>query len=156
MKKTIATAVITAVTTAAIAVGCFAGCAKKNDNKQTASAYLDQDGNTIETTVDLSDGYSCDFVRGAVYLYDQEDKEDVEAVALGITLEEEVYSDYLKAAEKDTNKREFNGGLMFQEDNTMIYITKVSTDSYFGVFAENATSAQMEKYVSRFTVAPEF
>lgn len=45
---------------------------------------------------------------------------------------------------------------MFQEDNTMIYITKVSTDSYFGVFAENATSAQMEKYVSRFTVAPEF
>lgn len=155
MKKTIATAVITAITTAAIAVGCFAGCAKK-DSKQTASAYLDQEGKSIEATVDISDGYSCDFARGAVYLYDQENKEGVEAVAMGISLGEEVYSDYLKTAEADANKKELNGGLMFQADNTMIYITKVSTDSYFGIFADNVTSAQMEKYVSRFTVAPEF
>ena len=150
MKKTIATAVITAVTTAAIAVGCFAGCARK-DSKQTASAYLDQEGKSIEATVDISDGYSCDFARGAVYLYDQENKEGVEAVAMGISL-----GDYLKTAEADANKKELNGGLMFQADNTMIYITKVSTDSYFGIFADNVTSAQMEKYVSRFTVAPEF
>ncbi len=155
MKRTIATAIITAIVTAGIAAACFAGCAKKSV-RQTATAYLDQDGNTVEATVDLSDGYSCDFSRGAIYLYDRENREGVDSVALGITLEYETYRDYLKDSEADADRKDLNGGIMFHADGTMVYITRVSDSSYFGVFAENTTPAQMEKYIARFSVAPEF
>ena len=155
MKKTIATIAITAITTVVIAAACFAGCAKKSV-KQTASAYLDQEDNTITATVDLTDGYSCDFARGAVYLYDKENKEGVDAVAIGITLDEEVYNDYLKASKNDEKAKEINGGVMYQADGEMIFITKVSDNAYFGIFAQDTTASKMEKIVERFEVAPGY
>ena len=156
MKRTIATVVTTAIVTAAISIACFAGCSKKS-NKQTATAYLNQEGPTIEATVDLSKGYSCDFARGAIYLYDQENNEGVEAVALGITLSEEVYNDYLNESKMaDANAKDFNGGVMYKADDQMVFITKVGEDAFFGVFADDATPSQMENLVNRFSVAPEF
>ena len=155
MKRTIVTAVITAIVTAAITAACFAGCAKKS-TKQTASVYLDQEGNTVTATVDLSDGYSCDFSRGAVYLYDQENKEGVDSVAIGITLGQDTYEDYLAAAKADANSKEINGGIMYQADGEMNFIKPVGDSAYFGIFSQNATPSQMEKLVERFEVAPEF
>ncbi len=155
MKKTIATAVTTAIVTAAISIACFAGCANKS-GKQTATAYLDQDGTMVEATVDLSKGYSCDIAKGAVYLYDQENKEGIEPVAMGITLEEDVYNDYVKEAKNDTDAKGIKDGIMYKSDSDMIYITKVSDSAYFGVFAHDATPKQMEKLINRFEVNPGF
>lgn len=150
MKKTIATIAITAVVTAAIAAACFAGCARKSV-KQTATAYLDQDGNTITATVDLAGGYSCDIARGAIYLDDKDD-----TVAMGLTLDKEVFDDYAAAAKECADSKELNGGVMYEGDGQMIFIKAVGNSAYFGVFAENTTPAQMEKLVERFDVAPEF
>ena len=154
MKRTIAIAATTAIVTAAISIACFAGCAKKS-GKQTASAFLDQEGTPVEATVDLSKGYSCDIARGAVYLYDKENKEGVDAVAIGISLGQDTYNDYLAAAKANANSKEVNGGIMYQADGQMIFIQTVGTSAYFGVFADNVTPAQMEKLVARFTVVPE-
>jgi len=151
MKKTIATIAITAITTVVIAAACFAGCAKKSV-KQTASAYLDQEDNTITATVDLTDGYSCDFARGAVYLQDEKGNE----VAMGLTLGQDLYEEYAAAAKEDANSKEIDGGVMYQRDGEMIFVKTVGNSAYFGVFAQNATPAQMEKLVERITVAPEF
>ena len=151
MKRTIVTAVITAIVTAAITAACFAGCAKKS-TKQTASVYLDQEGNTVTATVDLSDGYSCDFARGAVYLQDK----DNASAAIAITLEQDVYEDYLSAAKADANSKEIGGGIMYQADGEMSFIKPVGESAYFGIFSQNATPAQMEKLIERFEVAPEF
>ena len=150
MKKTIATIAITAITTVVIAAACFAGCAKKSV-KQTASAYLDQEDNTITATVDLTDGYSCDFARGAVYLQDEKGNE----VAMGLTLGQDVYEEYA-AANADANSKEIAGGVMYQGDGEMVFVKTVGDSAYFGVFAQNATPAQMEKLIERFAVAPEF
>lgn len=155
MKRTIAIAATTAIVTAAISIACFAGCAKKS-GKQTASAFLDQEGTPVEATVDLSKGYSCDIARGAVYLYDKENKEGVDAVAIGIILDEEVYNDYLKASKNDEEAKEINGGVMYQADGEMIFITKVSDNAYFGIFAQDTTASKMEKIVERFEVAPGY
>jgi len=151
MKKTIATIAITAIVTAAIAAACFAGCAKKSV-KQTAEAYLDQEGATITATVDLSDGYSCDIARGAIYLQDDKDN----SVAMGITLDQDVFEEYAEAAKADANSKEIAGGVMYQGDGEMVFVKTVGDSAYFGVFADNATPAQMEKLVERFAVAPEF
>jgi len=154
MKKTIATAVITAIVTAAIAIACFAGCSKKSV-KQTATVYLDQEENSVEATIDLSDGYSCEFARGAVYLYDQEIKDDVSPVVIGITLDQEVYNDYLESSKSDANRKDLGGGVLFQADGQFIHISRIDDSRYFGIFGENTTPSQMEKYVARFNVVPE-
>lgn len=153
MKRTIATVITTVIVTAAIALALFAGCAKKNGTvKQTASAYLDQDGNTITVTVDLTDGYSCDFSRGAVYLIDDKGYEGVYA----ITLDEIVYEEDLAIAKADPDSKEINGGIMYSEDGQMRYICTVGDSAYFGIFAEKITPAQMEKIIARFTAVPEY
>jgi hypothetical protein len=151
MKKTIATIAITAITTVVIAAACFAGCAKKSV-KQTASAYLNQEDNTITATVDLTDGYSCDFARGAVYLEDDKGN----SVAMGLTLGQDVYEEHVEAAKADANSKEIAGGVMYQGDGEMVFVKTVGDSAYFGIFAQNATPAQMEKLVERITVAPEF
>ena len=149
MKKTIATALTAIIATAILAIACFAGCAKKSEPvKQYASAYLDGENGVVVTTVDLSDGYSCEFTSGAVYLYDK----DANNAAIAITLDQEVYEDYVSHSQAASDCKEFKGGLMYKEDNTMVYICKVGDSEFFGIFADGANASQMESIVTRFDV----
>ena len=73
MKKTIATALTAIIALTILGIACFAGCAKKSEPvKQYSSAYLNGENGVVITTVDLTDGYSCEFSTGSVYLYDKE------------------------------------------------------------------------------------
>ena len=156
MKRTIASTLAALALTVGLAFACIAGCANKSEQvKQTATAYLDQTGNSVTATVDLSNGYSCDFARGAIYLYDQENKEGVPCVAMGITLDEQVYNDYIKASKEAKDSTEIKDGIMYSADGRMIYVCKVGEAGFFGVFAEHASPAQMESFISRFEVVPE-
>ena len=156
MKKIIAVALTAIIVTASIAFACFADSAKKNvKTRQTATAYLDQEGNTVTAKMDLTGGYSCDFARGAVYLYDQEDKEGVPCVAMGITLDEEVYNDHMKAAKEAKDCTEYKGGVMYTEEGHMRYLCRIGEKAYFSVFAEKANQKQMKALVDRFNVTPD-
>jgi D-alanyl-D-alanine carboxypeptidase len=100
--------------------------------EQTASAYLDQDGNEVRVTVDLTDGWSADFARGAVYLYDGKADENAEAVAIGITLDEEVFNEYVATAPEQDNYREFARSFAYtEEDGTNDYFFSLGPDAYF-------------------------
>ena len=152
MKKSVAIATTTVISAAVIGLAIFAGCNVKNNNhKQTVSGYLDQAGNTIDATVDVSDGYSADFARGAIYLYEKNDKN----VAIGMTLDKEVYDEYFAQAQADKDHKEVNGGVIFKADGQMGYICPVGESAYFAVFSEEVTAAQMESIAQRFTVTPE-
>ena len=149
MKKTIATALTAIIATVVLATACFAGCAKKSEPvRQYASATLRTENSEFITTVDLSDGYSCEFTSGAVYLYDK----DAKNVAIAISLEQDTYEDYASHAQAASDCKEFKGGVMFTEDNQMIYICKVGDSAFFGIFAEGANASQMESIVTRFDV----
>ena len=151
MKKTIVTALTAIIATATIATACFAGCAKKNETvRQYASANLSSEDSVIETTVDLRDGYSCEFSSGAVYLYDK----DANNTAIAITLEKDTYDDYASHSQAASDCKALNGGVMFTEDNQMIYICKAGDSGFFGIFAKGVNAAQMESIVTRFTVEP--
>ena len=153
MKKTIAIALTAIIVTTGIAIACFAGCAKKSEPvRQTASAYLNQEGTVVEATVDLTDGYSCDFARGAVYLHDGNNNTDP---AIGIVLEQENYEDHVVASQAAADRKDINGGFMYSADGQIFFITKVTDDVYFGIFAEGITTTQMESIIARFTVVPE-
>ena len=152
MKKTIATALTAIIALTILGIACFAGCAKKSEPvRQYASATLRTENSEIITTVDLSDGYSCEFTSGAVYLYDK----DANNAAIAITLDQDVYEDYVSHSQAASDCKEFKGGLMYKEDNAMVYICKVDDSAFFGIFAEGADASQMESIVTRFDTTTE-
>ncbi len=95
---------------------------------------------------------SCEFTRGAIYLFD---KSDGDAVAIAMTLEQDAYDDYAAAAGSASDRKDINGGVMFSADGKTIYICTVGDSAYFAIFADKVTTAQMEKYIARFNVVPE-
>ena len=135
MKKSLS--LIMALLLAFMMVGC--STQESEDTapvKQTASAYLDQDGTTVTVTVDLSNGWSCEFVRGAVYLYDGEIVEGKAPVATGMTLEKDVYKDYMKGAKDKDNYTEIENGVSYTEDGSSYTCFSVDDKAYFLITTE--------------------
>ena len=82
--------------------------------RQTATAYLDQDKDTaVKVTVDLTGGWSVQFARGAVYLYEGEAAEDAESTAMLITLDQDAYDGHLADAMEDEERKETAEGIYF-------------------------------------------
>lgn len=116
------------------------------EGKQSASATLDQDGNAVTVTVDLSDGWSAQFAKGAVYLYDGPRTEGVEPVAIGMTLDEDVYSDFMDGAQEHENYRTEDGITGYvDEDGTQMYLFEVGENSnvYFLISVEGETEGNL-------------
>ena len=90
MKKMIASILMASLLFALSLCAGGAGLAE-NEGRQVATAWLDQEGAEISIVVDLTGGWSVEFARGAVYLYDGNYSEDAESVAIGMTLEQEVF-----------------------------------------------------------------
>ena len=146
MKRTLCTLM------AVVMLLSLAACGTTNSGKQTASAYLDQEYEAaIEVTVDLSGGWSVEFVRGAVYLYDSEITETSESVAMLVTLDKEVYEEYLVEAMADDNRKETDGGIYFtQYEDEMGYLASVNDSAYVLITAKKA---DIEAIVARFTLS---
>ena len=129
---------------------CSSGNA--NSGKQTASAYLNQESDAaIEVTVDLSGGWSVEFVRGAVYLYDSEITETNDGVAMLVTLDKEVYEEDLEAAMADESHKEADGGVYYTYyEDEMGYLTSLNDSAYVLI---TANKADIEAIVARFTLS---
>ena len=152
MLKIVTISLVSVMAAGILAIGYFADCSNTADNRQNASAYLDQEGNTITATVDLRGGYSCEFTRRTVYLYDEEIHDDTEPVAVAVTLDKDVYDVYLAKAVSDPNHRSFGSGLIFSGEYNMIYIRQVGDNAYFGIFAEDSNMSEMESIARRFAL----
>lgn len=139
---------------AAVLLLSLAACSSGNVNsgKQTASAYLDQESDAaIEVTVDLSGGWSVEFVRGAVYLYDSEITETNDSVAMLVTLDKEVYEEDLEAAMADESHKEADGGVYYTYyEDEMGYLTSLNDSAYVLI---TANKADIEAIVARFTLS---
>lgn len=118
--------------TAAMAIGISTSsfAAAPFEGKQTVSSLLDQDENSVKVTIDLSDGWSAEFVQGAVYLYNGPADAENESVAMGLTLNEDVYLDYI-AADDASDYKEENGIVSYtEEDGTQDYFFEVDADEF--------------------------
>ncbi len=149
MKKTIC--VILAVCIVLSLAACGSG--NVNSGKQTASAYLDQsEAAVVKVTVDLSGGWSVEFARGAVYLYNGEITEGKESVAMLITLDKKVYEEHLAKAMAVGSRKEADDGIYFAGDgNQAAYLTALNDSAYILITAKE--KASMEAIVSRFMLA---
>ena len=88
-----------------LCTGCQSSKNETKEVKQTANAWISEDDVRTSATVDLTGGWSVEFATGAIYIYDKEITPNTDAVAMCITLSEEVYNDHLKEAkESDTYK----------------------------------------------------
>ena len=146
MKRTLCTLM------AVVMLLSLAACGTTNSGKQTASAYLDQEYEAaIEVTVDLSGGWSVEFVRGAAYIYDSEITDTNEGVAMLLTLDKEVYEEYLADAMADDNRKEADGGVYFTTDGDEPgYLTSLNDSAYVLIIANKA---DIEAVVARVTLS---
>ena len=122
-------------------------------NVQNASAYLEQDGHEVRLTVDLSDGWSVEFAHAAAYLYDGPNDGVKEAIAMGLTLEKQVYDEYLLNAEEMPGFRSDDGITTYlEEDGTQDYFFEVDGDSGAYFMVSVVPSADGDLIMSRFAV----
>lgn len=125
MKKLISMLLVLCVALA-LATGALA-----EGGVQTASAVLDRDGEAVVATVELTGGWSVEFAYGAFYLYDGEITEDSDVVAIGMTLEQDVYEEYLAEAEASDTYRELDDGVCYTVDDSICYVCPVGSSAYF-------------------------
>ena len=115
---------------AALLTGMTAVNTTAAEPAQTAAALLDQDANCVSVTVDLTGGWSVEFARGAFYLYDG--PTDSESTAIGLTLEKEVYDEYIEAARQDEDFREEDGVISYtEEDGSRSFFLSVGDEAWF-------------------------
>lgn len=125
----------------AIGISTSSFAATPFEGKQTVSALLDQNENIVKVTIDLSDGWSAEFVHGAVYLYNGPADAENKSVAIGLTLNEDVYLDYIAANDAPDYKEE-NGIVSYMEEGgTQDYFFEVDVDgsdsAYFMISVDN-------------------
>ena len=99
--------------------------------RQTASAVLDSESEAVIATVDLTGGWSVEFARGAFYLYDGEITEDSPAVAIGLTLDQEVYEEDLAEAKASDSYREVGDAVCYAADGSTYYLYAVGDAAWF-------------------------
>ena len=85
--------------------------------KSVANARLQEGNRSVMVTIDLSGGWSVEFAEGAFYLSDHEPSADSESVAIGITLADDVYQDYVDEANKSDSKKDVEGGISYVNDS---------------------------------------
>ena len=140
MKKILALATIASVFI--LGVTTFAA------GEQTASAHLDQDGNEVYVTVDLSDGWSADFDKDAVYLFDGQSED---AVAVGLTLDEEVYNEQIEIGKDQEDYTSDNGIVAFTHpEGSRDYYFTVGEEAFFMITVSKDFDG--DEVMARFTV----
>ena len=114
-----------------------------------AAAVLDEDTNPVFVKVDLNGGWDVRFASGALYLYDaalpqdEAEAEAMEAVAIGVTLEEDVFNEYKAEAEKSGSMRELENGFAYTAgDGTEDYFITVGDGAYFMIDTEPGTDGE--------------
>ena len=127
------------------------------EGKQTASGRLDQGENEVLVTVDLSDGWSAYFAPGAVYLYDGPTEKDKEAIAVGLTIDQEVYDGQLALAEEQKDFRMYDrfarmGGRFRGESRIAVQPFEETSDEIAGseIFSFSDISSAMDKVMDEF------
>lgn len=114
-----------------LALTLTAGVAVAEGGKQTASTVLDPDTEGVMVTVDLTGGWSVEFAGGALFLYDGEVTEDRRADAIGVTLEKNVYEEYLAEAADSDSRREIENGVCYTTEESTYYVIAVGSSAYF-------------------------
>ena len=103
-----------------------------SEGRQTASAILDQEENCVDVTIDLTGGWSVEFARGAFYLYDQEIVDGLECYAMGLTLDQEVYEEYIERGRAAESFAEADGVISYIDDNLeQLDLCTVGEDAFF-------------------------
>jgi D-alanyl-D-alanine carboxypeptidase len=157
MKNKMMKKIFAAGITAAMILGTTAAVHAETElmfkGKQSASGYLDQDGNEVLVTVDLSDGWSVEFAHGAVYLYDGPNDVGKEAAAVGLTIDEEVYNEQLAIAETQDDYRADDGITAYTEPaGSKNYFFAPGENSYFMIAVSENAEEDADAIMSRISV----
>ena len=135
-----------------LCTGCQSNKDKLKEVKQSATAWIQEGDVRTSATVDLTGGWSVEFAPGAVYLYDKEITPDTEAVAMCITLSEEVYNDHLKEAKESKAYKETDDYIYYEGYDSYEYLYNLN-NTYFLISVYD--KLQSNDIIKRFSLIPE-
>lgn len=122
--------------------------------KQNAEAYLDQsEAVPVVVNVDLTGGWSVEFARGAAYIYDKEITPDNPGIGMLITLDKQVYDEYMAEAELSVGRKEADGGVYYDRDDGGVFIGAVDEYAYYMISTDK--KEDIETVRNRCTVTLE-
>ena len=101
-------------------ISFLCACNNSNNIKQTASAWISEGEIDTLATVNLTEGWSVEFAKSAIYIYDKEIDDFTESIAMCVTLEEDVYNDYIQEAKKSDSYKEINNQIYYHRQNHYI------------------------------------
>ena len=135
-----------------LCTGCQSSKDETKEVKQTANAWISEDDVRTSATVDLTGGWSVEFATGAIYIYDKEITPNTDAVAMCITLSEEVYNDHLKEAKESDTYKETDDYIYHKGYDAGEYLYKIG-DAYFLISIYD--ESQAEDILKRISLIPE-
>ena len=114
---------------------------------QTASATLESEKGHLGVYIDLTGGYSVDFASGAVYLYEGSAVADgTEPVAMGITLDEDVYNEYVAAAMDKEPLTDSEDIISYAEDGEKLYLYNIDGAYFMIVMDEEVEEPLQDRF----------
>ena len=135
-----------------LCTGCQSNKDTPKEVKQSATAWIQEDDVRTSATVDLTGGWSVEFAPGAVYLYDKEITPGTDAVAMCITLSEEVYNDHLKEAKESKTYKEMDDYIYYEGYDSYEYLYNLN-NTYFLISVYD--KLQSNDIIKRFSLIPE-
>ena len=123
--------------------------------EQTVSAYLDQDGTTVEVTLDVGGGWSAEFVRGAVYLYNGKIEDGKDADAIGLTLDKNVFEEYVKNAPTYDTYKEYAHCFSYEDMGWVNYFYNIDGEAYFMISVNSETVKDPDAVSARYSISLE-
>lgn len=135
-----------------LCTGCQSSKDETKEVKQTANAWISEDGVRTSATVDLTGGWSVEFATGAIYIYDKEITPNTDAVAMCITLSEEVYNDHLKEAKESDTYKETDDYIYHKGYDAGEYLYKIG-NAYFQISIYD--ESQAKDILKRISLIPE-
>ena len=119
---------------------------------QIASAVLDADTDPFVVTIDLTGGWSVEFAIGAAYLYDKPSGvgDYAGATATLVSLEKDVYDDYIEQAKASKSFREVPDGVMYTDDsNEDLYFYEVEGGHYYMIVLQHDGGQDIDAILAR-------
>ena len=108
------------ISLAAICAFALAACWYANTRTYTEGTPTDTieiHGRKTEVTVDLRDGWACEFSNATIYMYNSDKLDNASLMGMVMWMEDDIYGEYSEAAKESESYTEESGVVSYTDEN---------------------------------------
>ena len=101
----------------ALALAACGGGKMRAYTEGTPTDTIKSGGRTTEVTVDLRDGWACEFSNATIYLYNSDKLDNASFTGLVMWMDEELYGEYSENGKEYDSYSDENGVISYTDEN---------------------------------------